>query len=131
MSDAPRQLLAGLMAKSRSKLAVAFRLHASGDHEDAVSRAYYAAFHAAQAMLLSTGERADTHRGVLTLFGMKFVKTGMVDRRFGRMLADLKENRNSSDYEAFFLADEATSATAIKNAADFLDMAERHLAASI
>ncbi|MDD9989075.1 MAG: HEPN domain-containing protein [Spirochaetaceae bacterium] len=39
------------MEKARQKLGVAERLRDSGDHEDAVSRAYYAAFHAVKALL--------------------------------------------------------------------------------
>ena len=45
------QLIAAYLEKARQKLGVARRLRDSGDHDDAVSRAYYAAFHAAKALL--------------------------------------------------------------------------------
>jgi uncharacterized protein (UPF0332 family) len=46
-----KQLIAAYLEKARQKLAVAERLRDSGDHEDAISRAYYAAFHAVKARL--------------------------------------------------------------------------------
>ena len=49
-----KQLIAAYMEKARQKLGVAERLRDSGDHEDAISRAYYAAFHAAQPICTAT-----------------------------------------------------------------------------
>ena len=76
------------MEKARAKLRVARDLVERGEWDDRVSRAYYAAFHAAQAAVLCEGERADTHQGVLTLFGLLLVKTGKIDRKWGRALAE-------------------------------------------
>ncbi|MEJ2696148.1 MAG: HEPN domain-containing protein [Candidatus Sulfobium sp.] len=64
MKDTLKEVLKGYMENARKKLAVAERLLESGDYDDAVSRAYYAAFHAAQALLLTEGERAETQKGV-------------------------------------------------------------------
>ncbi len=55
------------MSNAEEKLKVAEKLFKSGDYEDAVSRAYYAVFHVTQALLLTEGERAETHKGVVTL----------------------------------------------------------------
>ena len=65
MDRATRELIGGLLAKAREKLAVAQKLF--GDDvffDDVASRAYYGAFHAAQALLKSEGLEADTHQGV-------------------------------------------------------------------
>jgi uncharacterized protein (UPF0332 family) len=45
-------------------------------------RTYYAAFHAAQAMLASQGLEADTHAGVRTLFHLHFIKLKRIDPKF-------------------------------------------------
>ena len=74
MKSAVKELIKGYIQKAEGKLGVARRLFASGDYEDAVSRAYYAVYHATQALLLTEGQRAETHRGVITLFGLLFVK---------------------------------------------------------
>ena len=68
--------IAGYLAKARAKLRVARELAKQREWDDVVSRAYYAAFHAAQAVLLAEGHQAETHRGLLTLFSLVLVKTG-------------------------------------------------------
>jgi len=72
-----KSLIQGYIQKAEKKLSVAEKLYASGDYEDAVSRAYYAVFHAAQALLLTEGEQAASHKGVVTLFGLLFVKNAL------------------------------------------------------
>jgi len=49
------ELLWGYLEKARGKLWVARELVERGEWDDAVSRAYYAAFHSAQAALLTEG----------------------------------------------------------------------------
>lgn len=92
-----KALINGYIKKAEKKLGVAKKLLKSGDHEDAVSRAYYAVYHAAQALLLTEGERAETHKGVVTLFGLLFVKTGKFSKNLGKYLANLKDDRESGD----------------------------------
>ena len=93
MEATTKALVTGYIQKAEKKLEVAEKLFKSGDYEDAVSRAYYAVFHAAQALLLTEGERAETHKGVVTLFGLIFVKTGKFGKNYGKYLANLKDDR--------------------------------------
>jgi uncharacterized protein (UPF0332 family) len=117
----------GYIQKAEKKLEVAEKLSKSGDYEDAVSRAYYAVFHAAQALLLTEGERAESHKGVVTLFGLLFVKTGKFSKDMGKYLANLKDDRESGDYEIFSYIDEETAKTAIAEAKKFLNEARVYL----
>src|SRR5687768_12729382 len=91
----------GYFAKADEKLSVAGRLVASSDYEDAISRAYYAAFYAAQALLLSENLSSRSHGGLVSLVGLHFVKTGKLDKKFGRYLSNLMEDRQQSDYNLF------------------------------
>ncbi len=61
MDKAQVELLRGYLEKGRGKLRVARDLVQRGEWDDAVSRAYYAAFHAARAALLTEGQRGETH----------------------------------------------------------------------
>ena len=82
-------MIRGLLEKARGKLAAAEDWLAQGRYfDDIASRCYYAAFHAAQAMLLTEGLTADTHQGIVSLFGLHFAKTGKVNPRLGRYLND-------------------------------------------
>ena len=67
-------LLKGYIEKSHEKLKVAQKLLSGDEYEDAVSRAYYSAFHAAQAALLTEGLSASSHQGLVNLFGLHLVK---------------------------------------------------------
>lgn len=127
MEPITKALIEGYIEKAQRKLEVAERLFKSGDFEDAVSRASYAAFHTAQALLLTEGERAETHKGVITLFGLLFVKTGKFSKNFGKYLANLKDDRERGDYEVFSFIDEETAEKAIKEAREFLNEARDYL----
>ena len=127
MEQAIRELIKGYIEKAEKKLQVAKKLFKSEDYEDAVSRAYYAVYHATQALLLSEGERADTHKGVVTLFGLLFVKTGKFKKNLGKYLSNLKDDRESSDYEVFSYIDQETAETAVREAEEFLRESKEYL----
>jgi hypothetical protein len=124
---ATKELIKGYLEKAERKLKVAEKLLRSDDYEDAVSRAYYAVFHAAQALLLTEGERAETHKGVVTLFGLLFVKTGKFKKDLGKYLANLKDERESGDYEVFSYIDRETAETAIEEAKEFVRETQAYL----
>ncbi|WP_420266093.1 HEPN domain-containing protein [Candidatus Magnetominusculus dajiuhuensis] len=120
MNYTDRELIKGYVQKAGKKLEVAKRLFANGDYEDSVSRAYYAVYHAAQGLLLTEGERASTHKGVLTLFSLLFVKTGRFKKNLGKYLSNLKDDRENGDYEIFSFIDEETAETALNEAEEFI-----------
>lgn len=120
-------LLRGSLDKSKEKLQVAQQLLQAGAHEDAVSRAYYSAFHAAQAALLTEGLTATTHQGLVNLFGLHFVKTGKFQKHLGKFLANLKDNRESSDYEIYSGIDQETTQQAVEEAKAFLAAIEAYV----
>ena len=120
-------LLKGYLEKSKDKFRVAEKLLKDGSFEDAVSRAYYSAFHAAQAVLLTEGLSAETHQGLVNLFGLHLVKTGKFEKKFGRFLANLKDDREASDYEVYSAIDRETAEHAIEEAREFLSAAESYL----
>ena len=125
MDKVQQELIAGYLAKLRSKLRVARELVKQHEWDDVVSRAYYAAFHAAQAALLAEGHQAETHRGLLTLFSLVLVKTGKFEKKWGKFLANLKEIA-TGDYEALSL-DEQTACLALAEAEEFVEKVEEFL----
>ena len=75
MDETIKALVKGYMEKAENRLKAAESLFELGYYDDVVSRAYYAVFHAVQALFLTEGEKAETHKGVLTLFSLLFIKT--------------------------------------------------------
>lgn len=86
------------VARGEEALSAARHLCAGGFNNDAVSRAYYAAFHWARALLVSKGIEAKTHRGTVQLLGLHFVKTGLLPPDIAGLLAHLETYRELVDY---------------------------------
>lgn len=87
----------------------------------AVTRIYYAMFHAATAALLGRGVRRRSHRATLAAFGQTFVKTGELDKQLYRDLRAAFERRQQADYEAVVEVDRPTVAQLLGQAIDFVD----------
>ena len=64
---------------------------------------------------------------MVTLFGLLLVKTGKIDRRFGKMLSNLKDERESGDYEALSFIDEETARRAVEEAEGFCKAVQEYL----
>lgn len=96
-----------------------------GYYNDAVSRAYYAMFYAARALLASRDLHPKGHKGLIIQFGLEFVKKGFIEETYGRALSYAKERRETVDYniEATMTPDEA--AIIIADARNFLERIER------
>jgi uncharacterized protein (UPF0332 family) len=86
------------LARSRDELAAARLLADNGFEAQAVSRAYFAAFFAAETALLTLGETRSKHSGVISAFVHLLVRGGQLDEETGRLLRSLFERRNEADY---------------------------------
>ena len=111
------------LERARQELAAAELL---ADHDfsaPAVSRAYYAAFYAAEAALLALGETRSKHSGVVAAFGQLLVRDRRLDEQAGRLLRSLFERRSQADYEfARIPAEEARAALAdARRVVDIID----------
>ena len=89
----------GLMARASEEVDVAAALRRLGYHEQAASRAYYAAFYAAEAALLLIGETRSKHAGVISAFGRLLIKDRGLDPELGSSLRILFERRNWADHD--------------------------------
>ena len=116
MDKKTKTLISGYIEKSKEKLKTAKNLFKLSLYDDAVSRAYYSAFHAAQAALLAEGLNASTHQGLIGLFSLHFIKSGKIDKRFGKFLAELKDDRERGDYEIYSNLDKQAAARSIREA---------------
>ena len=53
-------------------------------------------------MLIAKGISSKTHKGVISLFGKEFVKTGILTRDEGDLYSRLYNMRQSGDYDDLF-----------------------------
>jgi uncharacterized protein (UPF0332 family) len=95
-------ITAELARSDESLRAAAVLLDAALLH-DAESRIYYAAYHAAVALLLTEGLEPRSHTGVTNLLGLHFVKTGRLNSDDTRLFARLQKYRIEADYSVDFV----------------------------
>jgi hypothetical protein len=116
------------LERARTCLAEATTLHHAGLPYGAASRAYFAVFHAAEALLFSVGLEARTHHGVAALVGEHFVKPGSLSSEMGRLLSRMQRDREDADYLAGAVFTETEAREMIAKAERFLAEIERLLA---
>lgn len=94
-----KETLVLYIKKAQNSLQAADLLIENQLFEAAVSRAYYAMFDMAKALLFSINNHAHTHQGVISQFSKYFVKTEIFDKKYGNILAKTLQKRLISDYE--------------------------------
>ncbi len=65
------------------------------------NRIYYASFYAVSALLIKNDIKTKTHSGTRQMFGLHFVKTGVIPSELGKFYSDIFEMRQMVDYDDF------------------------------
>jgi uncharacterized protein (UPF0332 family) len=118
-----------LLHKAQESLSAARILLEQGFFDFAVSRAYYAMFYAAEAVLLDRGLTFSKHTGVIAAFGEHFAKTEDLPRHLHRYLLDAFDLRLVGDYGAPGLVGEERAKRVIGWAEEFIDAVSASLRA--
>ena len=119
-----QEQLKSMLSKARRSLKAAQRHLADADFDFASSRAYYAAFYAMEAALLTQGVTCSTHGGVLTTFSERFIKAGTLPVEFGAKAARLFRERQIGDYEFDVSVTDPDAKQDVAAAADMVDAIE-------
>jgi len=88
-------------SKALDSLASARRETEAGSYAFAMNRLYYAAFYGVSAALLERGQSFKKHSGVRPAFHRQFIKTNLLDMKWGRLYDRLFEDRQEGDYVVF------------------------------
>lgn len=113
--------------RARKDLEAAESNLALGFHAVSVTRAYYAMFYAASALLASKGITHSKHSAVLAAFGEQFAKTGLIEADYAKAFGHAFDARLDSDYDITFAADEALAREVLSEALRFVDRAAQYL----
>jgi len=113
------------LALAAETLGAADYLLKGGYYNDAVSRAYYAMFYAARALLASRDLHPKGHKGLILQFGLEFVKKGFIEDTYGRALSHAKERRETVDYHIESTMTREEAGIIVSDAQDFLDRVEQ------
>lgn len=116
-----------LLQKAEESLRAAKLMNNEAMYGFAVSRAYYAMFYVAQALLLSKGLAFSKHSAVIAAFGKHIALPGVVPLAYHRYLIDAQDARIVGDYAADAKLTEADATTCIAHAEAFVEAAHRVL----
>jgi uncharacterized protein (UPF0332 family) len=67
-----------------------------------INRLYYAAFYAVMALLLDSDLKPSTHNGAKSNLSEYFIKTGKIDKEYGKIYSQLFTWRQKGDYDDMF-----------------------------
>jgi uncharacterized protein (UPF0332 family) len=116
------------LGRAREEIRAAEGLLALGIPRVALTRAYFACFHAVRARLYAENLEPRTHQGTLHLFNLHFVKPGRYAPETSRLLARLQKFREEADYGESFVVDVAGARDEIDAAGAFVTRVEAELA---
>jgi len=98
-----------------------------GYYDVTTSRAYYAMFYAASALLASKDISRSRHSGVHSAFGQYFVKPGLIEPQYARMLINAFNVRLDSDYEVRPALNRALAEDILRDAQEFVERTALYL----
>lgn len=101
----------------------------SKHYKDAINRSYYASFYAIKAVLAMEGTDFKRHKDVVAYFNKNYVATGHFDKSLGRMLANLQQTRETSDYDDFFIASKEDAEIQCESARNIIEAVKKYLSA--
>jgi uncharacterized protein (UPF0332 family) len=114
-------LYEGYLKNAEYRLNAAKYLYNGGYYDDAVSRAYYSMFYAAKALLSVKEIYPKAHKGVISKFGLEFVKKGLIEDTYGRALNHAKDRREVAEYDVEKKISKNETALIIEDAENFLE----------
>ena len=86
------------LERAEEALKAASLLFDNGLLSDAISRLYYFVLHSVRALLLTEGLQPKSHAGALSLFGLHFVKKGVIEADVSHVFSKLMKYREEADY---------------------------------
>ena len=96
-----------------------------GFYRTAANRLYYACYYAVSALLLQKDYKVHTHHGIISVFSMNFVKTGVVSTDDGKFYRSLFELRLTGDYDEVKVIKESDIVPLLEPAENFIKTIEQ------
>ena len=91
-------------------------------NDTALSRLYYAAFYALNALLAVNGFNPKTHNGTKSVFNKEFILTGKVEGHYSDFYSFLMAKRFEADYDDFAFIDENKMQSLLAQTEEFVNM---------
>lgn len=109
------------IGKAEQCLSSAKLLMQSKDYCSAANRSYYSIFHCVRSLLALEGIDFSKHSGVMAYFQKKYVKSGIFEKEYSKILTEAFQVRSESDYDDYYVISKEEVEVQIQNAQVFLN----------
>ena len=101
------------------------------EYKSAKKRAYYAVFHAINAIHALDGKAYKRHKDAIGNFNKEYVKSEIFPREVGRKIGEAEEIRHASDYDDFYFASREEEERQVSAADEFIQLVEKYCTAQL
>jgi len=108
-----------LLQRGQESIDAASDLVARGFFHFGASRAYYAMFYSAQALLLSRGKSFSRHSAVIAAFGREFAEPRLMGTKLRRYFREAFEARQMTGYDRIRKISRETAELTVEQAHEF------------
>lgn len=116
------------ISQAEDSLKAAKISYENGLFKDSINRSYYASFYAIKAVLALEGIDFKRHKDAIGYFNKSYVATDKFSRVLGRKMGMLKQLREKSDYDDFFLAGKKDAEIQLETAGLMVSAVKRYAA---
>ncbi len=92
-----------------------------------INRLYYSCFYAVIALLLKNDIETQSHDGARIQFGLNFIKTGFIDKKYGKLFSKLFDFRQKGDYGDMYDYDKVVVEPLIDLVKEFIQEIKKHI----
>lgn len=127
MPDRQKELSNYRIQQAEESLIVAKTCFENEFYKDSINRSYYSVFYAIKAVLALGTVDFKRHKDVVAHFNKEYVATEIFPRELGRKIGNLKQIREESDYDDFYIASREEAKTQIETAELVIQKIKKYL----
>lgn len=116
MDDRRKELRDYRLKQAEESLKASQHCFANGFYKDSINRSYYSVFYSVKAVLSLSSVDFKRHKDVIGYFNKEYVATDIFPRILGRKIGILKQIREESDYDDFYIASKEEAQEQIETA---------------
>lgn len=121
MDERNKDLCRYRLEKAQKCLISAKILVQAEDYCSAANRSYYSIFHCIRSLLALEGVDFSKHSGVMAYFQKNYVKSGIFEKEYSKILTEAFEVRSESDYDDYYIISKEEVEKQIQNAQFFFN----------
>lgn len=112
---------------AEEKLKASRLLLSGGLYKDSIGRSYYAIFSATRAVLALDSKDFSKHAGVIACFQKDYVKEGVFDKQYSKIIMEAFQIRNKSDYDDYYIVSKVDAEEQLEKAELFYQEMRRFI----